>query len=929
MNPDPNGTDARLAREPHLVAFEVAWGSGRPNIEEFLPRVVEQERAIFLEELLRTELEIRRTRGEQPTVGEYAGLFPQYLPAIVLVFNETSATVEPKPDAASGTRSLIRTTIGKYYIEKRLGRGGMGEVYQAHDELLDRSVALKFLPPDRASDPVWIERLKQEVKTASSVSDPHVCQVHDYQEADGHKFLVMALAAGGSLVTQLSLLPSGRFAPEDVNAYARQLCDGLCAVHESGLVHRDLKPANILLDEKGRVKVADFGLAVLADHVRPEEAEHGTWQYMAPEQLEHPRQLPSVRTDLYSLGVILYELLTGTRPYTANSPDELRKRQSTAAPRPSDLVKGLDPLFDRAILWCLERDPKNRPASARDVKNALPPLTPTKTAEEGETGTLRPWVAVALFAAVLLGLSLLAAVADQTMAYRQLPEVKIREVLSDGAEQMLAVLRPVEKDDTKWVPHTGYEWDVDLLKEAATKRPDSWRTPPEARAPLVYFWYRSDRGAPTPLNRITPADPPGTAEATACVILDPEGNLLEYYAVPYRVPKTAPKEREAQRADCERQLFEVAKLNRAAYERVPARKRPTTFADDVWALDEKGGAGRFVELASCDGRVVYFRVSSGRPEGKDRMEGANIVGSRDRKLASDVSILIVMLAAVASLPLVYINWTKGRADVTGAVRVVCLYVGMSLVSWALITQHTLVISTERVLLMNALGALVFWGGLILIFYLAVEPYLRRWWPERLSSWNRVLSGKLLAPLVGRDVLVGVLAGGCAAIPLRAAAALQGTFYLPTLIYEPFTPNVPSGLLFGLASYAILRAAGTFVLLLLFGLIVRREWVSAAVVIGLLGSGARLNLPTMPENTPLTWLGAILYMGVTVCVAIRFGWLALLTCSFVVSILNVMPLTFAPHAWYASTTVTTFVVLVGLAGFGFFVSLGGQRLLPDD
>lgn len=936
MTHDPNGTDARRVREPHLDEFEAAWNSGSPRIEDFLSRVAEQERAIFLEELLRTELEIRRTRGEQPTADEYVARFPHYEAVIGAVFDQTSAQVGPKSgdagdagEAASGTRIQTRLTIGnRYFIEKCLGRGGMGEVYQAHDKWLDRFVALKFLPPERASDPVWIERLKQEVKTASSVSDPHVCQVHDYQEADGHAFIVMALAAGGSLVTQLNLLPSGRFAPEDVNAYARQLCDGLHAVHESKLVHRDLKPANILLDEKGRVKVADFGLADVAEKVRPEEAAHGTWQYMAPEQLDG--HLPSVRTDLYSLGVILYELLTGTRPYTANSRSELRNRQSTAAPRPSDLVKGLDPLFDRAILWCLERDPKNRPASARDVKHALPPLTPKKTDEGGGTGTLRPWVAVALFGAIMLGLSLLAAVADQTMAYRQLPDVQTREVLNHRAKKLLESFGSVGKEGTKRVEHSGYEWDVNLLKVAAHERPDGWRPTPDSRAPLVYFWHRSDPFAPTPINRITPADPPMTAEGTACVVLDPEGNLLEYYAVPTRTPPEAVAgARDAQRENCEQHLFKEAGLNRANFERVPARKRPTTFADDVWALDEKGGIARRVEIASCDGSPVYFCVSRERPEGKDRVEGENILWSRDRKFASDASILIVLLSAVAVLPLVFKNWNLGRADMTGAVRVVGLYVVTSLLSYVLITQHTMSFHTERVLLMNMFGVVAFWGGLIFVFYLAVEPYLRRKWPERLSSWTRVLRGKLLDPLVGRDVLVGVLAGTCAVVPLRLAAALQGTFYLPTLAYEPFTPNVPSGLLIGLAGFAILRAAGMFVLLLLFGLFVRREWLAAMAVTLVLGYSARQNLPTMPPDTPLTWLGALAFMGLMACVAIRFGWLALLACSFVASVLNVMPLTFAPHAWYSSTTVATFAALVGLAGFGFFVSLGGQRLLPDE
>ncbi len=945
MTPDPNGTGARKAREPHIDEFEAAWGNGRPKIEDFLPRVGEHERAYFLEDLLVNELEIRRARGELPAAEEYLARFPDASDTVRKVFarpgtsNRTTTLLPVATPTRSSNRFQPGTRIAeRFVIVDHVGAGGMGEVYRANDSELHEPVALKFLPESAGRDPARVAALREEVAKARKVSHENVCRVYDLAVHDGMPILVMEFVNDGSLVSEIARRPNKRLEPTEVNVYARQLCEGLAAVHRSGYLHRDLKPANVLISDNTRdrkrstasgpersVKLADFGLATSGADLTADQIGAGTVLYMAPEQLGG-REVTE-QSDLFALGLVLYELLTGQRPFPGMTREELARQHAQLIPaRPSTLVAKVDPALEQVILRCLEHDPKNRPGSALEVEAALPPPTPKEVEDKQPSKPLRPRVAVALFGAVLLGLSLLAAVADRTMAYRQLPEVQTREVLSHRAREILATLTGSRESPGQ----SGYEWDVDLLKEVATKRPDGWHPTPDARAPLVYFWYRSDPFAPTPMNRITPADPPMTAKGTACVVLDPEGNLIEYYAVPAREPPAAPAgERDAQRERCEHKLFEVARLNRAEFTRVPARKRPTTFADDVWALDEKGGAARRVEFASCDGSTVYFCVSSGRPESKDRVEGENIVWARDRKLVSDVPVLIVLFSALVALPLAYKNWNLGRADMTGAVRVVALYVGTALASWALITQHTMALHTERVLLMHTLGVVAFWGGLILVFYLAVEPYLRRTWPERLSSWNRALRGKLLDPLVGRDVLVGVLAGACVVLPLRLSAALQDTFYLPTLAYEPFTPNVPSGLLIGLAAFAILRAAGMFVLLLLFGLLVRREWIAGALVTAVLAYGARLNLPTMPTDTTLTWLGAIAFMGSMVCVAIRFGWLALLTCSFVGSVLNVMPLTFAPHAWYATNNAATFAALLGLALFGFFVSLGGQRLLPDE
>jgi serine/threonine-protein kinase len=927
---DPDGVTARARREPLLDAFELACKAGeRPCIEDVLPLEAESARGALFRDLLAIELAYRRLRNETPTAAEYGARFPLFGAVVAALFEQTSPHAATKLNGTGGGRFRAGLRIAdRYVIVARLGRGGMGEVYQVEDEALGQTVALKFLPEERTDETAWTERLKQEVTLARSVSHPHVCRVHDYQEADGYAFLVMEFAAGGSLVTQARLRPSGRFAPEDVNAYARQLCDGLSAVHDAGLLHRDLKPGNVLLDERGRVKLADFGLAAVAERVRSGEADHGTWQFMAPEQLDGGG--PTVRSDLYALGLILYELLTGQRPYRASNRAELRQKQRTPPPRPSDLVPGVDPLFDRAILWCLERDPQRRPGSAREVRDALPPLAPAKTRDEGGSGVLRPRVALALLVAVLVGLLVHAALADATMAFRQLPPARdpnwLRGHSADLARSFSGVAGVTE--------NSGFEWDLDLVKDASHKRPSAWHPEPDARSPLVYFWYRCGPVYLAPANRVTPTDPPLATPGMQCLLLDLEGRLIEYHAVPDRVPRaTGERTREQWRTEWEVRLLRAAQLDPSRFQRSTAERRPPVFADDWWGLEEVGGTGKQVLIALCDARPVYFRVGEPFADGAlrpDRTEGENVEVQAQRRLSSgQFGVVLVIVMILGSIPVAYRNWRLGRADLTGAVWVVVLFAGPAMISWVLVTDHVGSLHAERLLLMNVLGVTAFWSAGGFVCYLTVEPFMRRRWPERLSSWNRVLGGRLLDPLVGRDVLIGVLAGVVSTLILKALAAVLGRYFLVAPVYDPFTPNVPFGFAFFLFSYALVRTTAMFVLLLLLGLLLRSERLVLLVLVPVLAYFGGSTLVTFPRDSWVAWAGMALYAWVGAIAAIRFGWVALLVAVFCGSVLTIWPVTFGPHAWYAGATLTAAVTILALAGYGFRVSLGGQRLLPDD
>src|SRR5436189_1132821 len=235
----------------------------------------------------------------------------------------------------------------RYRIVGLVGRGGMGEVYRADDLKLGQPVALKFLPEHLLSNGAALARFHREVRVARQVSHKNVCRVYDIGEIDGRHFLSMEFIKGEELSSLLRRI--GRLPQDKALQLARQICAGLAAAHDLGFIHRDLKPANIMIDGDGNARVLDFGLGGLADEFAEEEIRAGTPAYMSPEQIEGREQ--TIQSDIYSLGLVLYELFTGKRAFEAPSLNELLKlRRSNSAPAtPTSLVKDLDPLIERII----------------------------------------------------------------------------------------------------------------------------------------------------------------------------------------------------------------------------------------------------------------------------------------------------------------------------------------------------------------------------------------------------------------------------------------------------------------------------------------------------------------------------------------------------------------------------------------------------
>src|SRR5580693_3950602 len=276
-----------------------------------------------------------------------------------------------------------RLLAGRYRIIALLGRGGMGEVYRADDLTLGQPVALKFLPEDASRDETLLERFRNEVRLSRRVSHPNVCRVYDVGEVDGHTFFTMEYVDGEDLGSLLRRI--GRLPPDKALEIARQLCAGLGAAHEKGVLHRDMKPSNVMLDGRGQVLLTDFGLAGLAGQIQGAEVRNGTPAYMAPEQLSG--QEVTARSDIYALGMVLYEIFTGKMPFESNTLAGLMRAQQESQPAsPSTLVRDLDPMVERVILRCLQAKPAARPASALAVAAALPGGDPLAEAlAAGET----------------------------------------------------------------------------------------------------------------------------------------------------------------------------------------------------------------------------------------------------------------------------------------------------------------------------------------------------------------------------------------------------------------------------------------------------------------------------------------------------------------------------------------------------------------
>ena len=282
---------------------------------------------------------------------------------------------QPAPLDGSGGHALV-TLDGRYHVVERIASGGMGEVYLARDAVLDRQVAIKVLHRSLSGDPAFIDRFRREARAAAGLSHPNIVAVYDWGSVDGIYYMVMEYVRGRA--TRALLNRTGRLEPAQAADVVRQTLRGLEHAHRQGIVHRDIKPENVLVTTDGVVKVADFGLARAYADGRQTQAGTvtGTVQYLAPEQIRGEPADP--RSDLYSLGIVTYELLTGKLPFTGETAMSIAyKHLSGRVPEPSAIVPSIPADLDGFVLSATDRDRELRPESASAMRSDIEAIKPT------------------------------------------------------------------------------------------------------------------------------------------------------------------------------------------------------------------------------------------------------------------------------------------------------------------------------------------------------------------------------------------------------------------------------------------------------------------------------------------------------------------------------------------------------------------------
>ncbi len=837
----------------------------------------------------------------------------------------------------AGERFVPGTVLaGRYRIVGLIGRGGMGEVYRADDLRLEQPVALKFLPHGLDAEEERLARFYREVRVARQVSHPAVCRVYDVAEADGHLFLSMELVDGENLASLLRRI--GRLPADKALDIARQLCAGLAAAHEKGVLHRDLKPANVMLDGQGNVRITDFGLAGLAATLRQEDVRSGTPSYMSPEQLQG-REV-TVRSDIYGLGLLLYELFTGRRAFQGRGIAELTRKHRDERPlEPSALVAGLDPAVERGILAGLEKEPGRRPATALVVSAMLSgrdPLdaaiaagetpSPELVAAAGEREGLRAPVAWGLLAFVLAGTLLAPGTGAPFRLLDRLPIEKAPAVLEDRARELIARLGTPEAaaDSASGLTvDRGYLARVHDADASASR----W-SGVGSGAPVLQFWYRQSPRMIVPLTpngRVYSAKPGLETSAMAGVTYSMQGRLLRFYVVP---PQVEPEPAGQPVAPDWAALFAEAGLDRAAFRPASPRWTPPFHSDARAAWEGDWPASPPVpiriEAASYRGQPIWFEVvwPWTRPE---RMEKWSPAGGK-LKQATFLSLGLLLVAAAALMARA--NFVLGRGDRRGASRVALVLTLLGLSSFALGAHHVGDLQVELGLATRGTGSVLLQVAFVWLFYLAVEPYARRLRPWTLVSWTRLLNGGVADPVVGRDLLAGLAWAVIMVGVTFAAQALLGVFGLP--LPELNVGNLDTltgpGPLFAavldVASEATLLGMGVLLLYVLLRLVLRRDVLAAAAVATLVFVPGVLSSPELP------WFVAgmgVLWAVSWIVLLLRFGLLAAIVGLFANDLLLWFPLTSDFSAWRAGPTLLVTALLAALALASFRSAAGGTGL----
>ncbi|HMD72160.1 MAG TPA: serine/threonine-protein kinase [Bryobacteraceae bacterium] len=855
---------------------------------------------------------------------------PSFLETTPLNAAPPSPVSRDSSSPASGEGRFVPGTVlgGRYRIIGLLGRGGMGEVYRATDLTLDQSVALKFLPVEMSSNPGLLARFHGEVRIARQVSHPNVCRVYDIGEVQGMPFISMEYVDGEDLSSLL--LRIGRLPADKALEIARKLCAGLAAAHDRGIIHRDLKPQNVMIDKRGEVVIMDFGLAAIAGQLSGAEVRNGTPAYMAPEQLKGAEV--TVRSDIYSLGLVIYELFTGKRPYEGKSIQQLLAQQEAAQlTSMTSIAVDIDPAVETAIRRCLDPDPAQRPPNSLSVAAALPggdrlaaalaageTPSPELVADSGGTEGLKRRYSVPSILVIMA--CLIACIGHQSRfcAMLNTPLDDPPEVLANKARQMAASFGYPKKPRDSAISLAGRASLLDHLNKLP--EPRQWKEWLAAEAPIRGEYRESQSWLyALPLGEVTADNPPPTQPGMVRVNLDGGGRLREFTAVPDAVadPLAQPVEPAA--------VFGAAGLDMAAFHETPPAFTPPSAADRLLAW--KGPHPKIpnldltLNLATWKGRVTSAAVEFQWKEAG----AAQPQGSLTATLRGLFVLAVFLFGALAVPVLARRNWKLGRIDRQGAMRLAVARFFLGMVVW-LGTVHAVPDGSLVGMFWSGAAEWMLAAALLWLLILALEPGVRAFWPHSLVTWNRIMAGRWKDAQVGAHVLIGAAAG----------SLIWGLGALSDNLFRPEMRDAP-GLAAALGTRQWLAAhAGGLSRALLLGLIiffglaglrylVKRN-ILAAVIGGLILSMAdSFQSPHWQFQLALR----VAVIAVLVFVLLRFGLVATIAAMFFDGGFDRLALGADWKTWYAPAALATFALLAAIAILAFWRSLGTQELFGKD
>jgi serine/threonine-protein kinase len=678
----------------------------------------------------------------------------------------------------------------------------------------------------------------------------------------------------------------------------------------------------------------------VANQIQGDEVRSGTPAYMAPEQLEGKEV--SVRSDIYALGLVLYEVFTGKRAFAEKPAGLVRAGGERTPSRPSSVVRDLDPIVERVILRCLENEPSARPANVLSVAAAMPggdPLaaalaagetpSPQLVAASGETVGLRPRVAVAWLAAVLAGLAVGTYLSIRYSGLEKLHLEQPPEALTQKAREITTRLGYMERPaDSAF----GYNYNTDFLDyvEKNRKPPVNWGDVLAGRPAVLEYWYRQ---SPKEMSAtqyydllFTPGvlqenDPATTLSGMINVKLDPKGRLISFLAI-------APQKYDAAAAAAQPDwspLFAAAEIDPSKMQPAPPQWNSLAASDSraAWAGTWPGTDWpSHVEAGAWHGKPVYFTVIGDwtKPE---RMVTPKSAEDAKAKLGNILALVLLTALLVAGALLARRNYRQGRADREGALRLATVMFALEIVLWLCRSHLVPALETfASALLCVASGLLI--SGVTWMLYLALEPWIRRRWPQAIITWSRLISGQLRDPLVGRDILLGVAFGVAwllilegANIPLTRAGAsppLTSTAYLVggRQALGQWLMQIPA---------SILGTLEFFFLLLGLKVLLRKDWIAALAFVSIFVTLQTLQKPHWEVTIP----SFLLVYLILVLIVLRFGLVPVAVGVFTVDMIANVPLTADFSVWYAGTSLLALLSVVALAGWGFYHSLGGERV----